>query len=93
VDVVIEAAAVMRGEKPIEDTPLKMPKDGRIWGSKCPRPTADQKVAGTLKFGQDLGLEMPGDGMVDPVTLGTSVDWRFTTDDAHTKLKRLCPKV
>lgn len=26
-------------------------------------------------------------------TLGASVDWRFTTDDARTKLKRLYPKV
>jgi aldehyde oxidoreductase len=59
VDAVMEAAAVMRGEKKIEDILFKMPKDGRIWGSNYPRPTAEQKVAGTLKFGQDLGLEMP----------------------------------
>jgi aldehyde oxidoreductase len=59
VDAVMEAAAVMRGEKKIEDLLFKMPADGRIWGSKYPRPTAEQKVAGTLKFGQDLGLEMP----------------------------------
>ena len=52
----MEAAAVMRGEKKIEDILFKMPKDGRIWGSNYPRPTAEQKVAGTLKFGQDLGL-------------------------------------
>jgi len=26
-------------------------------------------------------------------TLGASVDWRFTTNDARTKLKRLYPKV
>jgi len=59
VDAVMEAAAVMRGEKKIEDILFKMPQDGRIWGSKYPRPTAEQKVTGTLKFGQDLGLEMP----------------------------------
>jgi aldehyde oxidoreductase len=59
VDAVMEAAAVMRGEKKIEDILFKMPADGRIWGSNYPRPTAEQKVAGTLKFGQDLGLEMP----------------------------------
>ena len=57
----MEAAAVMRGEKKIEDILFKMPKDGRIWGTKYPRPTAEQKVIGTLKFGQDLGLEMPPD--------------------------------
>ncbi|MBI5565545.1 MAG: molybdopterin-dependent oxidoreductase [Chloroflexi bacterium] len=59
VDAIMEAAAVMRGEKPIEDILFKMPKDGRIWGTNYPRPTAEQKVSGTLKYGQDLGLEMP----------------------------------
>lgn len=59
VDATMEAAAVMRGDKPMEDLMFKMPEDGRIWGSKYPRPTAEEKVTGTLKFGQDLGLEMP----------------------------------
>lgn len=59
VDAIMDAAAVMRGEKPIEDLFFKMPQDGKIWGSKYPRPTAEQKVTGTLDFGQDLGLKMP----------------------------------
>ncbi|MEI2659678.1 MAG: 2Fe-2S iron-sulfur cluster-binding protein [Bifidobacterium adolescentis] len=59
VDAGMAAAAVMRGEKKMEDLTFKMPADGRIWGSSYPRPTAVEKVTGTLKFGQDLGLEMP----------------------------------
>ncbi|KAB2860321.1 MAG: 2Fe-2S iron-sulfur cluster binding domain-containing protein, partial [Anaerolineae bacterium] len=59
VDAVMDAAAVLRGEKKVEDLEFKMPADGRIWGSKYPRPTAEQKVTGTLDYGQDLGLKMP----------------------------------
>ena len=59
VDGVMEAAKVMRGEMSIDDLKFKMPADGKIWGSKYPRPTAVGKVTGTLDFGQDLGLKMP----------------------------------
>ncbi len=59
VDAVMDAAAVMRGEKPFEDLFFKMPDNGKIWGGKYPRPTAEQKVTGTLDYGQDLGLKMP----------------------------------
>ena len=44
VDAVMEAAAVMRGEKPIEDILFKMPKDGRIWGSELSAP--DRRAEG-----------------------------------------------
>lgn len=59
VDAVMDAAAVMRGEMKMEDLMFKMPADGRIWGTNYPRPSAEQKVTGTLDFGQDLGLKMP----------------------------------
>ncbi|MFN8381812.1 MAG: molybdopterin cofactor-binding domain-containing protein [Anaerolineales bacterium] len=59
VDGVMEAAKVMRGEMSIDELKFKMPADGKIWGSKYPRPTAVGKVTGTLDFGQDLGLKMP----------------------------------
>lgn len=59
VDGVMEAAKVMRGEMSIDELTFKMPADGKIWGSKYPRPTAVGKVTGTLDFGQDLGLKMP----------------------------------
>ncbi|WP_303173952.1 (2Fe-2S)-binding protein, partial [uncultured Desulfovibrio sp.] len=44
VDAVMDAAAVMRGEKSLEDIQFKMPADGRIWGSRLPRPSAVAKV-------------------------------------------------
>lgn len=59
VDAIIDAAKVMRGEMKIEDLEYKLPADGRIWGGKYPRPSANAKVTGTLDFGQDLGLKMP----------------------------------
>ncbi len=59
VDAVMEAAKVLRGEMPKESLEFKMPADGKIWGSKYPRPTAVAKVTGTLDYGQDLGLKMP----------------------------------
>ncbi|MBK8021116.1 MAG: molybdopterin-dependent oxidoreductase [Chloroflexi bacterium] len=59
VDAVMDAASVLRGEKSMEALFYQMPADGKIWGGKYPRPTAEQKVTGTLDFGQDLGLKMP----------------------------------
>ncbi len=59
VDGIMDAAAVMRGEKPVEDLQYKLPADGKIWGGSYPRPTATAKVTGTIDFGQDLGLKMP----------------------------------
>ncbi|MFK4765496.1 molybdopterin-dependent aldehyde oxidoreductase [Desulfobaculum sp. SPO524] len=59
VDAVMDAAAVMRGDMKLDDLLFKMPEDGRIWGSKYPRPTAVAKVTGTLDYGADLGLKMP----------------------------------
>ncbi len=61
VDAVMDAAKVMRGEMTMEDIQFKMPADGRIWGSKYPRPTAVPKVTGTLDYGADIGLKMPAD--------------------------------
>ncbi len=59
VDAVMDAAAVLRGEMKREELEFKMPADGRIWGSKYPRPTAAAKVTGTLDYGQDLGMKLP----------------------------------
>jgi aldehyde oxidoreductase len=61
VDAVMEAAQVVRGEKPIEDLEFKMPEDGRIWNTKYPRPTALAKVTGTCDYGADLGIKLPPD--------------------------------
>ncbi len=61
VDATMEAAKVLRGEMSMDDLCFKVPADGRIWGSKYPRPTALGKVTGTLDYGADLGLKMPED--------------------------------
>ena len=59
VDAVQDAAAVMRGDKSLDDLLFTIPEDGRIWGTKYPRPTAVAKVTGTLDYGADLGIKMP----------------------------------
>ena len=61
VDAVMDAARVLRGEVELADLEFKMPKDGHIWGSKYPRPSANAKVTGTWDFGADLGLKLPPD--------------------------------
>ena len=59
VDAVMEAAKVLRGEMAKEELEFKMPADGRIWGSKYPRPSAVAKVTGTFDYGADAGLKLP----------------------------------
>ncbi len=59
VDAVMDAAAVMRGEKNPADLQYKAPADGRIWGTRFPRPSALAKVTGTAEFGADAALRMP----------------------------------
>ena len=59
VDAVMDAARVINGKKTMEDLAFKMPADGRIWGTKYPRPTALAKVTGTCDYGADLGIKMP----------------------------------
>ncbi len=59
VDAIMDAAKVLRGEMSLADLEYKMPADGKVWGTKYPRPTAKAKVTGTLDFGQDVALKMP----------------------------------
>ncbi len=59
VDAVMDAAKVIRGEMTAEELAFKLPADGRIWGSKYPRPTAIAKVTGTIDYGADVGAKMP----------------------------------
>ena len=59
VDAVMDAAAVLRGDKTREDLMKDVPQEGRIMGTKYPRPTAVAKVTGTLDYGADLGLKLP----------------------------------
>ena len=57
VDAVLDAAKVMRGEMPA--AALEYSGNGRLWGSKYPRPSAVAKVTGTLDYGSDMGLKLP----------------------------------
>ncbi|MDR2745362.1 MAG: molybdopterin-dependent oxidoreductase [Desulfovibrio sp.] len=61
VDAVMDAAAVMRGEKKPGDIEFKLPADGRAWGSRIPRPSALAKVTGTAEFGADAAYRLPPD--------------------------------
>ena len=59
VDAVMDAANVLNGRMTMEDLMFKIPEDGRIWGTKFPRPSAVAKVTGTCDYGADLGIKMP----------------------------------
>ena len=59
VDAVMDAAKVLRGQMKASDLAFKLPKDGRIWGTNYPRPSAQAKVTGTCDYGADLGLKLP----------------------------------
>ena len=59
VDATMDAAKVLRGEMSMDELAFKIPEDGRIWGTRYPRPSAIAKVTGTCDYGADLGLKMP----------------------------------
>jgi len=61
VDAVMDAAAVLRGEKKKEDLLFRPGADGKILGSRFHRPSAVAKVTGTWDFGADVALHMPKD--------------------------------
>jgi aldehyde oxidoreductase len=70
VDAVMMAAAVMRGEKTIEDFSLSHQEDGEYYGKPITRPTALAKVCGVADYGDDQELKMPAEtlkvAMVQP---------------------------
>ena len=59
VDAVMEAAEVLRGEKPMTDFAKKLNPDGTLWGSSYPRPSAAFKVTGLWDFGDDARDKLP----------------------------------
>ena len=59
IDSVMDAAAVMRGEKSLESITYQEPKDHKVWGTRRPRPSMEAKVTGTWDFGMDTMLKMP----------------------------------
>jgi aldehyde oxidoreductase len=60
-DAVMDAAAILRGEKTREEFAAKVPDSGSIIGSKYHRPSAVAKVTGTWDFGADVVMHMPPD--------------------------------
>ena len=71
VDCVMEAAAVMRGEKTMEDITWKKGENEDYYGSRLPRPTALSKVCGLTDYGDDIALKMPeGVAYLAPVMAG-----------------------
>lgn len=61
VDAVMDAAAVLRGEKKKESLLFQPGETGTILGSKYHRPSAQAKVTGAWDFGADVALHMPPD--------------------------------
>ncbi|MCL2227046.1 MAG: molybdopterin-dependent oxidoreductase, partial [Oscillospiraceae bacterium] len=59
VDAVMEAAAVMRGEKTVKDITYDFDGEKDIYGSNHPRPSALAKVTGLADYGDDVKLQMP----------------------------------
>ncbi len=59
VDAVMAAAKVLRGEMTMENLEFKIPEDGRILGTRYPRPSALAKVTGTCDYGADINAKMP----------------------------------
>ena len=58
-DSVMDAAAVMRGDKDIKALSWELPEDQRIWGTRYPKPSAVARVTGMTDFGADKILKMP----------------------------------
>ena len=61
VDAVMDAAAVMRGEKSVNDIIYDPASDPEVYHSSCPRPTAVAKVMGQFEYGDDVRHHMPED--------------------------------
>jgi len=59
VDAVMDAARVLRGELSESAIEYKMPADGRVYGTRMPRPSFVAKVCGLWDFGADMGAQLP----------------------------------
>lgn len=59
IDAVVNAAAVMRGEKSFEDICPKLPEDGQVYGTDFPKPEGKSRVLGVCDYGGDIGEKLP----------------------------------
>jgi aldehyde oxidoreductase len=61
VDAVMEAAAIMRGEKTFADITYDWSKDDDYYGKPLVRPNAMAKACGVCDYGDDVELKMPAE--------------------------------
>ena len=61
VDAVMEAAAIMRGEKTVADITYDFSKDTEFYGKPLVRPAAMAKACGVADYGDDVELHMPAE--------------------------------
>jgi aldehyde oxidoreductase len=62
VDAVMAAAKVIRGESTMEDITYKVPADGKIYGTRFPRPESGvARACGLANYGEDMTALMPDD--------------------------------
>lgn len=63
VDAVMEAAAIMRGEKTFEDITYDWTKDQKegFYGKPLVRPNAMAKACGVCDYGEDIAMKMPAE--------------------------------
>lgn len=59
VDAVMDAAAVLRGEKKMYEFAASLKPGEYIWGTRYPRPSDKYKATGTWDFGEDAGMQLP----------------------------------
>jgi aldehyde oxidoreductase len=59
VDAVMDAAKVLRGEMSESALEYKQPADGRVYGTRMPRPTFVAKACGLWDFGEDMATQLP----------------------------------
>lgn len=88
VDAVMAAAKVMRGEASMEDITFHNEScGGEFYGSTLPRPSALGKVTGTLDYGEDMSLKLPGDllhvALVQPRVTHHANILRIHTEEAE----------
>lgn len=61
VDAVMEAAAIMRGEKTFSDITYDYTKDTDYYGKPLIRPNAMPKACGVCDYGDDIEMKMPAE--------------------------------
>ncbi len=59
VDAAMDAAKVLRGDMDEAMLEYKMPNDGKLYGTRYPRPTSVAKVCGLWDFGADKREQLP----------------------------------